>query len=156
MICLACATRMKPPLTATQAFGLRTQAALPYRASNGRLSTMIHAGQWYPQFCGIGRSCVLSSFQKKSKGERSGEQGGCATRKTATPSRPPSGASATTASVSTAASPAWSRCSCCPCCRLPFVQWQRIPVRTGPSWQRPVSRGAFNLVRHSVKFCEQI
>ena len=29
VICLACATRMKPPLAATQAFGLRTQAAPP-------------------------------------------------------------------------------------------------------------------------------
>ena len=43
---------------------------------------MIHAGRKCPQFCGIGQSWMVNELclelvpQKKSKGERSGEQGG--------------------------------------------------------------------------------
>ena len=55
-----------------------------------------------------------------------------AAQRCATPSRPPSGASATTTASLTAAGPARSRSSCCPCQRLPLFRWQRVLVRTGP------------------------
>ena len=43
-------------------------------------------------------------------------------------------------SLSTAAGPALSRSSCCPRQRLPFFRWQRVPLRTGPSWWRKYSQ----------------
>ena len=55
----------KPLFVATQAFSLQTHS-LPIFSNIQRLSvprSVIHAGQMRPQFCGIGRSWMLSAHE---------------------------------------------------------------------------------------------